>query len=423
VNEVVKYPFAADFQVQILALLLRDNSFLKKNVNIIDPSYFDNPLFAQFAKLAIEYCHQYDTVPSKAVIPELLVITAESPQALLYASIYELDLSDAEFIADRVVKFAKFQAVKRQLKLSEKLLANEQYDYIEKGLVEALHTGDMHHNSAHSFFDNVEGLIDGLSEENLARIIVPTCIREIDDALNGGARVGDLNIVMGVPGSGKSVFLTNAAHGALFYQKNVLYLSMEMSVADVEARLASRISGVEISKLVESKDEVLQKIRDRGIHMGEMRTQFWPAGTPTTSDIRTLIEHLIRVDGFKPDLVLVDYLELMRVPGNTDGDYVGQGIIGKELKGMAAEHSFALWIATQAKRGAMAKTHLKMDDKADSFKVMQDADVVLGLKRNEDNIALSTIDVSFAKLRHSGAPAFVQTLRGNYAKMYIGSNS
>jgi replicative DNA helicase len=423
-SDVVGYPFLPEFQVQILALLARDSIFLKSNRRIIEPGYFDNPLFAKVSKVIFDYCDNYSVAPSRAVLYEIMNPAENSAEAYLLDSILTLDLSDADYIAERVTRFAKFQAVKRQLKYSEKLLATEQYDVMERGLYESFHAGEIGHDDAHSYFSGISGLLDYLSVENQARITIPSLISEVDEVLDGGIYPGELNVVMGVPGSGKSIWLINMAFGALFSRKNVLYISSEMSRQKVEQRLTSRITGIPTNRIVFHKEDVLKQVNDMGIAMGEMRTQFWPASTASVTDIRNLIEHLNRVDGFKPDLVLIDYLELLIVPGYAESegsDYARQGLIGKALRGMAAEYDFGLWVATQAKRDSLTKTHLNMGDKADSFKVIQDADVVIGLQRTDENMATHTVNMSFAKLRNSGSSSFVKVLRGNYEIMYIGS--
>lgn len=418
-NNATKYPFSPEFQVEVLALLLKDIPFLRNNKNVIKPSYFDNPLFAKFCKVVLEYYHKYAVSPSKAVLGELLELKPDTPEQFLYDRIYETTVSDAEYVTESVRRFAKFQAVKRQLSLADKLLANENYDLIEKGLYEALHTGEESYEGPRSYFDNIDNLVERIKTESRDRRFVESLIPEVDNALNGGIRPAELNIIMGTPGSGKSVWLINMAYGALFTGKNVLYISMEMSADWVERRLSTRITGIPTERQAYESEELLRRVREVGVVMGEMRTQFWPSSTASVADVRALLDKLAHVDDFRPDLVLVDYLELFDVLD--ENEYVSQGRTAKVLRGLSAEYNFGLWVATQARRSAMDKTHLKMDDKADSFRVMQDADVVIGLQRTEDNVNNNTVNVSFAKLRNSGATSFVKPLKGNYEKMFIGS--
>lgn len=208
-----------------------------------------------------------------------------------------------------------------------------------------------------------EDAIRGLEHRRAnPRAIHATGISEIDRMLKGGLKDGQIMVVGGRPGAGKSVLLTQIAVGIASRGEAVLIVSLEM----LKEEIADRLS--------------------RG-HSPE-----WIAALPmffldTTSDLGTICS-LTRVAARRHKIrcVVVDYLQLAEVPQSRSDNRERQiATISRRLKRLAMDLQVPIVVGSQLNRESQKRGKPTLSDLRESGSIEQDADVVVLLSKDDES--------------------------------------
>ena len=422
-----KYPFREEYQKQALALLLRDNQFVKANRDLLRPGYFDNYFHASLCRHILNFFDTYGRVPSESSMEQYLIEKVEDETDLKFfigviERLYHCPL-DADYVKSNMVRFARQQEVRRALMLAQGMNAEGRFEDIHRLISKATLIGSKADDLGSSLFDTVEETLERLNPEALAKTKLPTLISDVDRVLNGGTDRGEINMVMAPPEAGKSIFLVNMAFAGLFQGRDVLFVTCEMSEPKIKLRLNSRITGIPLFDMYSFKKEQVEKMEYFRENAGELKVKQYPTRQATAYDIHRLLDNLRNVEGFVPDLVVIDYLDILNSTESVDGTYERLGVITQELRGLAGEFGLHMWTATQGNRGSEKKKLLTKSDKADSWKVVMDADVIIGLVRSEEEEQVKKGRLSFVKTRDgdkSRLDTRVVEVGMDYSRMYIG---
>ncbi len=206
------------------------------------------------------------------------------------------------------------------------------------------------------------------------------------DTLSGGLRSGDLVIVAARPAMGKTAFALNIAeHAALRGKQTVLVFSMEMSASSVEARLVSSAAHVDASAL--DRGALLDDDWTRAIAALTLLSgaRLFVDDSPALSlmELRARARRLQREHGL--GLIVIDYLQLMQVPGSTENRATEISEISRGLKALAKELNVPVVALSQLNRSLEQRTDKRpvMADLRESGAIEQDADVIMFIYRDE----------------------------------------
>jgi replicative DNA helicase len=228
---------------------------------------------------------------------------------------------------------------------------------------------------------------------------VSTGLPEVDKYLGGGAGAGELGIILGAPNAGKSIMLNVIGAGGLRNRKKVFHATMEMSGQKVALRYDYNLTGKNKYILKDSAKEVLKFLEDfQRSHKTNLHIKQWPTRTATTSMVKAYIDYL-SADGFKPDLVLVDYAAIMKASTKRDGRHQEIEEINEELRGLAGELQVPVWTAAQTNSAGVGKAVLNIDDLGESFAQSKVADVILSICQTKKEYDEKVIRLFFAKNR------------------------
>ncbi|GAB4437264.1 MAG: replicative DNA helicase [Anaerolineae bacterium] len=232
-----------------------------------------------------------------------------------------------------------------------------------------------------SYFDRIEYL-----QQHQGQIIgVPTGLTDLDKLL-GGLQRSDMVVMAGRPGMGKtSLALSIALQAARLHQKRVAMFSLEMSDEQLVQRLVSAETGIDSQRLrlgnikADEWTTFYQAIRLLS------ETMVFIDDTPAISvlELRTKARRLHAEHGL--DLLIVDYLQLMR--GGTRNENRQQEIsfISRSLKGIARELNVPVLALSQLSRQVESRHDKRpmLSDLRESGSIEQDADVVLFIYRDD----------------------------------------
>jgi replicative DNA helicase len=243
------------------------------------------------------------------------------------------------------------------------------------------------------------------------------------DKLTAGLQPGDLVIVAGRPSMGKTTFAVNMAENAAIGAKvpTAIY-SMEMPAQQLAFRMISSLGRVDQTHLRTGKfpDEdwsrintAVQLMSDAPIFIDDT-----PGLSPT--EIRARARRLQREHGL--GLIVVDYLQLMSVPGNKENRATEISEISRSLKALAKELSLPVIALSQLNRSVEQRQDKRpvMSDLRESGAIEQDADVIIFIYReevyNQETPRKGIADISIAKQRNGPIGDFPLTFVGRYTK-------
>lgn len=425
----MSYHFQENIQRGILYLLKTDKTFFIQAINLIKPEYFEFPSHQLISRIIFEYHDKYKTLPNDEIIVELVKSAKGSKETLsdytdeleyinkLDKSVYE----SPEFILDLTEKFARKRELRQALEKSVALMKNEDdFDSIE-GLIRKALLVSRIQNVGHKYFTDVTSRWKlKIEEKNKDKF--RTVFETTNKNLDGGLSRKELAFVAGSPGTGKSLYLVNQAAVALAEGRQVLYVSLEMSEDKIANRFDSIITGLPNSSLKESSYQL--KLHDRlekfsGKHPGaRLIIKEFPTGTATVNSIRSLLVQLRNYEDFVPDLIIVDYLELLRPIRTTENEYRGQQNIAEELRGLAMEYNCLLWTATQTNRTGSKVAIITETELGDSFGKIRVADFAISLNQTIEEYEQSTMRIFVMKARDS-KQRYVVPCNVNYTNLQM----
>jgi replicative DNA helicase len=216
---------------------------------------------------------------------------------------------------------------------------------------------------------------------------VPSGFKDLDE-LTAGFQKSDLVIVAARPSMGKTAFVLNIAqNAALDNNIPVAFFSLEMSKEQLVQRLLTSEGRVDAQRLRKGKlhdDEFIRLGRAAGTLM---HAPIWIDDTPGI----TLLEMRSKARRLKIDndigLIVVDYLQLMQGPSNTESRQQEISYISRSLKGLARELRVPVLALSQLSRAPEQRTgdnkRPQLSDLRESGAIEQDADLVMFIYRQE----------------------------------------
>lgn len=221
---------------------------------------------------------------------------------------------------------------------------------------------------------------------------IPFLIEILNKITKDGAERGTLNVILAGVNVGKSLGLCTLAADYMKSGYNVLYISMEMAEHVVAKRIDANLLDVSMDDLddgIISFPEYKARMErlTKGSTLGKLKIKQYPTGGANVNHFNALITDLKIKQGWKPDIVMVDYLGICassRLRVYSENSYTLVKAIAEELRGFAVEHDVVLWTGAQTTRGAWDTSDINMSDVAESAGLPATADFMLaGIETEE----------------------------------------
>ncbi len=243
------------------------------------------------------------------------------------------------------------------------------------------------------------------------------------DKLTAGLQPGDLVVIAGRPSMGKTALALNIAENAAIGAKipTAIY-SMEMPAQQLAFRMISSLGRVDQTHLRTGKfpDEDWSRINTAVQLMSDAPLFIDDSAALSPTEIRARARRLQRESGL--GLIVVDYLQLMAVPGSTENRATEISEISRSLKALAKELSVPVIALSQLNRSVEQRTDKRpvMSDLRESGAIEQDADMIVFIYRdevyNQDTPRKGIADIVIAKQRNGPIGDFPLTFVGRYTK-------
>ena len=384
------------FRQNVLALMMVDQRFLVVANAILHPRYFETPVEQNMARMILEHYREYKSTPNKMAVldraQKYFKATKNSDSTLdEFQEFFTETLlqrksaaEQSEYIAAEVVTFCREQAVKEATLKTVDDIQSGDLTHIVPRMEKALATGSELQGSGVFLFGDAQ-------EEDIAEEIrecVTTGYDFIDKPTRGGLARKELGLIMAPPHTGKTTALVNIGAGMAKNRFKVAHISLEMHEKPMRAMYQQCFinkSRDQILRLTTEQQQLVGKwlFKQRSNLKADINIKHFPAHRLSVDGLRAHIMLLRSMFGFKPDAILLDYMDLMMMPTHIRDEVSQLTWIGEEFRTMAEEENVAFWTATQTNRGGAGKATAKMEDVAGDFKKMATADVVISLNQTE----------------------------------------
>ena len=421
------YPYGTEFQLGVVALYCQDPGFRRQYNDVVSPDYFDDDALIHIIRTAKKINGKGRLVTKPAIEADFVDAKNagdfQAPRNKRFEKQFKETLNEAfaedlealEHIPDLVVSFARSQSVADAChKIVGLLDKGGNIDGVKSIMDKALQVGasrDLGHSFLESACD-VGMLKKGLMHEQTNKI--PTGIKTLDDNMRGGFSVGELGMIIGPTGRGKSIVLVNLAAEALKHGKNVVYVSFELFEHEVLLRFFQNLTGC-------TDDEVLEEENDFRVGINTMLKQmknhlqikYFPPGTLSSVQLRAYLSRLQSTEGWSPDLLILDDADSMRVPRPGQGDsasaatYQALGVLYSEIIALLVDFSCAAWVACQATRSAFDAEVVDLSHTADSFKKAHKANMAIAVCQTNEESERDEARLFVAKARAYKSGYFV----------------
>ena len=199
----------------------------------------------------------------------------------------------------------------------------------------------------------------------------------IDKIVGGGLGCGELGVCVAPTGAGKSMILVHLGAAALKLGKTVVHYTFELRDTVVARRYDSCITGFDLSSLVSNKAEVLEAVKDIE---GELIIKEYPTKSATTNTLKNHLKRL-QLQGIEPDLIIVDYGDLIRPTTIRKEKRIELECIYEELRAMAQVLDCPIWTASQTNRSGLNAEVITMESISEAFNKCFVSDFIFTLSR------------------------------------------
>ena len=244
------------------------------------------------------------------------------------------------------------------------------------------------------------------------------------DRMTSGLQSSDLVIVAGRPSMGKTSFAMNLVeNAALASDRPIMVFSMEMPAEQLVIRMLSSLGRIDQSRVRTGKLEqddwpklasATEKLKDTQIFIDDT-----PALTPT--ELRSRVRRLVREQG-DLGMIMIDYLQLMRVAGSNEGRTAEISEISRSLKALAKEFKVPVVALSQLNRALEQRPNKRPvnSDLRESGAIEQDADVIMFIYRdevyNEDSPDQGVAEIIIGKQRNGPIGTCRLSFRGQFTR-------
>jgi hypothetical protein len=350
--------YGRDFQESLCQLIMTDRPFADQIFEVLNTEFLELKYLQVFVKLIMNYREKFSVHPTENIMKSVLRSEMENELEAVqtqvrdyFARIFKTEAEDSEYIKTTSLDFCRKQNLKKAMLKSVKLLENHSFDEISNVINEAIVLGS-DSNFGHDYIKDFEQRFLLKSRNPVA-----TGWPEIDNITHQGLGNGELGVVIAPTGAGKSMALVHLGSQALIAGKNVIYYTLELSDTVVGSRFDSCITNVPLGDLRSFKEEIYEKIQNLD---GKLIVKEYPTKSSSVVTLKNHLEKVIK-RGFKPDVIIVDYADLLRPTSGLREKRHELETIYEQLRGLAQEFQCCLWTASQTNRSGLNAEVITME--------------------------------------------------------------
>jgi len=415
----------------ILQNLVNDDEYMRKVIPFLKWEYFlDNTEKTIYNKV-VEFINEYNALPNK----DALVISIQNDKSLteeqykeIVEYVYELEPTEhnRDWLYKETEKFCKDKAIYNAILSSIAIIDGRDKAKSEDGIPQLLQDAlgvCFDNNVGHDYIDNASQRYDFYHKVESK---IPFDLDYFNKITNGGMPTKTLNVVLAGTGVGKSLFMCHVASSVLAQGKNVLYITLEMAEERIAERIDANLMNITMDQLKDIPksifDSRIEKIRNKT--EGKLIIKEYPTAGAHTGHFKSLLNELQLKRQFKPDMIIIDYLNICASSrfkaGSNINSYTLIKSIAEELRGLAVEENVPILSATQTTRSGYGNTDVELTDTSESFGLPATVDFMFALISTEELEQMNQLMVKQLKNRYNDPTANKRFMIGvDRAKMKL----
>ena len=215
----------------------------------------------------------------------------------------------------------------------------------------------------------------------------------------GGIATKTLTIIMAGTGAGKSLAMCHFAAANLMDNKNVLYITLEMSEEKIAERIDANLLNMKIQDIESAPEDYykaqISKVKDR-TH-GKLIIKEYPTSTAHVGHFRHLLNELKTKKKFIPDAIYIDYINICsssRVKAGIANSYTYIKSIAEEVRGLAVEYNVPIISATQVNRTGYNNSDVELTDTSECIYSEEEVTLRHGGKKKMKDLTVGDLITS-----------------------------
>ncbi len=399
-NTFKELPNNIEAEQSVLGSILLSNEIFDDVSTIVSSSNFYDPMhqkiFAAIEQLIfkgmlanpITLKNYFEKEKDEINVPDYLVKVTKFSTSLRQAIEYSKIIYDM-FVRRELIKISESTIESAKLNdlniNGQNIIENSEkflFDLAERGsfnssLIKFDEAMKMTIEMASNAYKNEEGIVG-----------VPTGLRDLDDRL-GGLHKSDLVIIAGRPSMGKTALATNIAFNAAQKlqesgkKSSVAFFSLEMSSEQLSTRILAEQSRIKSNDIRRGRisEEQFDKFIETSKNISELPLFIDETPAISIAALSNRARRIKRIHNL--DLIVIDYIQLMRAVNTKDGRVQEISEITQGLKALAKELSVPVLALSQLSRAVEQRDDKKpqLSDLRESGSIEQDADVVMFVYR------------------------------------------
>jgi replicative DNA helicase len=331
------------------------NSFLNREylssiIEHADPSYFNNPNIKIIFNNILSFFKERGTIPSLTEIKARL--TTDSEKKAYNDVVNILKGIDTKFNQEELIvnteRFLKERCLYKTIVETAEKYAQGKTDPAETlKEFEKAYNITLSEDIGSWYFEDIDEHIKELTKVYNP---IPTGWQFLDERLEGGLFPKTLTCLVGQVNVGKSIFLGNLATNMVMKGKNTLLISLEMSEFMYAKRISAQLTQIPHNELKVYTDELKQQIRH--IHKQLESKLIIKEYAPKTITVRHIDGYIgkLKHKGFVPDVVVIDYINLLKPATKNLNSYGEVKEIAEQLRALSFKYSIPFVTASQLTR-------------------------------------------------------------------------
>ena len=417
-------------ETTIISNLIYNEEYCRKVLPFIKTQYFNDKKERVVFETVCEFVVKY----GKMITKEILHIELDNRKDISDSELADSNQivadisdnsSDYQWLLDTTEKWCRdraiYLALMESIQIADDESEKQNRDAIPHILSEALSVS-FDHNIGHDYIKDFESRFEFYHREEEK---IPFDLEFFNKITKGGLPNKTLNVALAGTGVGKSLFMCHLASSVLLQNKNVLYITLEMSEEKIAERIDANLLNVNIQSLMnlshgdfETKINKLSKKTQ-----GKLIIKEYPTASAHSGHFKSLLNELSLKKSFKPDIIFVDYLNICassRYKGSAVNSYTYVKSIAEELRGLAVENNVPIVSATQTTRSGYGNSDVDLTDTSESFGLPATADLMFAIISSEELENLGQIMIKQLKNRYNDPTIFKRFVIGiDRAKMRL----
>jgi replicative DNA helicase len=384
-NDTVSFSkYGKTFQEKLVFLILDDRVFADRMLEVLNVEFLEFKYLQAFVEKIFNYKTKYKEQPSHETMKTIVKSQLEDLNEALQKQVRDYYkrvlinvniLESSQYIKDTSLDFCRKQKLREAMMKSTSLLKKCSFDEISVLINQALKAGA----DADFGYDYIKDFEKRF--EFSGRDTITTGWENMDKITGGGCGRGEIGVVIAPTGVGKSMVLVHLGATALKAGMTVVHYTLELRDTVIANRYDSCITGIPLDELMDRKTEIRDFLKDID---GTLIVKEYPTKTATTNTIRAHLEKL-KQQGIVPDMIIVDYADLLRTLSTRREKREELESIYEELRAIMMENNVVGWTASQTNRTGLQAEIITMQSISEAFNKCFIADLIFSVSRTTED--------------------------------------